>query len=198
MPPPTPIKIEAKPVVPPPAPIPSISPPMPDFSAPEKLETTHPPIEQKPTPPPRPKPPELLTKYIQLEWDWRLDALNVSLETTTAPMGQAYWKLIRAVYQGPDESEDNHYIQYTLIDEYGDPVTDQKVWQGWSDNKTDATTNQRGETTIAAWMSYSPDEGERGPYSAWIDGLPSDIVHGIGLPRQRHVNFLLTWQRTIV
>jgi len=132
----------------------------------------------------------------ELEWDWRLDALNVSIEEAGAETGQAYWKLVRAVYQDPDEANNNHQIFYTVANERNEPIAYQKVWQGWADGETEAITNEHGETNIPLWVAFAPDRDERGPYAAWVDGLPSDRVVGLGLPSKRHVNFRLTWRRT--
>jgi hypothetical protein len=139
----------------------------------------------------------LAASPIELEWDWRLDALGVALEPANAAPGQEYWKLVRAVYQAPDEAGGNHHIYYTLLDENQQPVANQKVWQGWPEDKTDAATNDQGESNIPLWASFAPDRNEFGPYFAWIDGLPSERVIGMGLPLKRHVSFFLTWQRTV-
>jgi hypothetical protein len=69
------------------------------------------------------------------------------------------------------------------------------VWQGWSDNQTDAVTNERGQAILPLWQSFTPAEDEHGAYSAWVDGMASDRVVGLGLPLKRHVNFRLTWRR---
>jgi hypothetical protein len=47
------------------------------------------------------------------------------------------------------------------------------------------------------WASFAPDRGEQGPYSAWVDGAPSDRVSGLGLPLKHHVNFRLTWKKSV-
>ena len=146
---------------------------------------------------PPPKLPNLAALAIELEWDWRLDALGIAVEPANAAPGQEYWKLVRAVYQAPDEAGGNHHIYYNLLDENQRPVANQKVWQGWPEDKTDAATNDQGESNIPLWASFAPDRDEIGPYFAWIDGLPSDRVVGMGLPLKRHVNFFLTWQRTV-
>ncbi len=143
-----------------------------------------------------PKLPDLSIEPLELEWDWRLDALGVVVEPADVTLGQEYWKLVRAVYQAPDESGGNHHIYYTVLDEHGQPLANQKVWQGWPNDKIDAATDGQGKTDIPLWTSYAPDRGEYGSYSAWVDGLPSDRVIGMGLPLKRHVSFLLTWQRT--
>jgi hypothetical protein len=176
-----------------------IAPPPFDLDAPEKLappETFEPaasPPVQKIAPEPQP-----ITLPIgdELEWDWRLDALNVTLEPAQIEPGYSYWKLVRAVYQGPDESKDAHQILYTIVNERNEPIEYQKVWQNWADGETEAITNERGETNTPLWAAFAPDHAERGPYAAWVDGLPSDRVTGLGLPSKRHVSFLLTWRRT--
>ncbi|MBI5301689.1 MAG: hypothetical protein HY868_06105 [Chloroflexi bacterium] len=132
-----------------------------------------------------------------VEWDFRLDALNVSVELAETRRGETYWRLVSAVYEGPGESGDSHHIFYTVLDELQQPVAHQRVWQGWSDNQTDAVTNDRGETTIPLWQSFTPNDGETGPYTAWIEGLPCDRVIGLGLPLKRHVNFRVTWRRSV-
>jgi hypothetical protein len=132
-----------------------------------------------------------------LDWDPRLDAINVSFEPAKVSPGQMYWKLIRAEYQGPSESGGKHHVFFTVEDEMAKPVEYQRVWQGWPEDKTDATTNEKGEANIPLWQSFAPERGETGQYSAWIDGLPSDRVNGMGLPSKRQVCFLMTWRRVI-
>ena len=183
-----------------------IAPPPLEFDAPERLappETIASSESSARTEPivPEPQPvapPQPITLPIgdELEWDWRLDALNVSLEPVQIESGFTYWKLVRAVYQGPDESKDNHQIFYTIVNERNEPIEYQKVWQGWADGETEAITNERGETNIPLWAAFAPDRNERGPYAAWVDGSPGDRVIGLGLPSKRHVSFLLTWRRT--
>ncbi len=132
-----------------------------------------------------------------LDWDPRLDALNIALEEAQVEAGQPYWRLIRAEYLSMEEANGKHHINYTLLDEQGKPVPFQRVWQGWPEDRADATTNEQGEATIPIWASYAPDRHESGPYVAWVDGLPSDCVQGIGLPFKRQVSFALTWQRVV-
>jgi hypothetical protein len=131
-----------------------------------------------------------------VEWDFRLDALNITVELAETQRGQAYWRLVSAIYEGPGESGDSHQIFYTVLNEEQNPVTRQTVWQGWNDNQANAVTNDHGQAAIPLWQAFNPNEGEAGPYAAWVEGLPSDRVVGLGLPLKRHVNFRLTWRRT--
>ncbi len=170
----------------PPAPTPSPAPP------PTITEPAPAPVAAPMPPPP---PPEIFPTEIEFEWDWRLDALGVTLDPARVLPGRDYWKLVRAIYQAPDESGGTHHIRYSVLDENAKPVANQTVWQGWAEDKTSATTDAEGETEIPLWTSFAPEEGESGAYAAWVDGLPSDRVQGLGLPHSHHVNFVLTWQR---
>ena len=177
-----------------------VAPPPIELDAPERLA---PPEKIAPPASPGPKretaagkPSITLPIGDELEWDWRLDALNVGVEPAQIEPGYTYWKLARAVYQGPDESKDRHQIFYTIVNEHNEPIEYQKVWQSWADGETEAITNEQGETNIPLWAAFAPERAERGPYVAWVDGLPSDRVLVLGLPSKRHVSFLLTWRRT--
>jgi LysM repeat protein len=162
-------------------------PPPPTPPATEQIETPKPAAP----PPPPPKPPA------PAAFDPRLGALNVRVERVTVSAGAKYWRLVKAEYQDPTQSDGNHHIYFSLIDANGKPVAFQRVAQGWAAGHEDAFTDESGRTTIAMWASYAPDRGEVGPYSAWVDGLPSDRVVGLGLPSNLHVNFRLTWQRLV-
>ncbi len=201
-PPSEPLTIPAEP----PAPMfaPPASPPPFDvetLNAPHFEEEAEPPAPRVPAPKPaKPSlPPQpsftLPAQTEEVEWDWRLDALGARLEPAQTKPGQVYWKLVRAIYQGPDESNDNHHIYYLLADERDQPVAQQSVWQGWSGDQTPATTNEQGTAEIPLWLSFARDLGQVGPYAAWVEGV-SDRVTGLGLPLKRHVNFVLMWRRT--
>jgi len=172
------------------------APPPIEFSAPERLAPPETIAPAEAIAPETPAPLELPSGD-EVEWDWRLDALNVAVEPAQVEAGLMYWKLVRAIYQGPGESNDTHQIVYTVVNERNEPVEYQKVKQGWSDGETEAITNERGEARIPLWLGYAPDRDECGAYSAWVEGLPSDRVVGLGLPAKRHVSFLLTWRRTL-
>ncbi len=134
---------------------------------------------------------------LRLDWDPRLDALGITLEQAQVSSGQVYWRLVYAQYLGPGESEGKHHIYYVVLDERGEPMPNQRVWQGWPSDKTDANTNEKGEANLPLWSSFAPDRGEIGPYSAWVDGYPCDRVHGLGLPFKNSVCFILKWQRAV-
>jgi YVTN family beta-propeller protein len=133
-------------------------------------------------------------------WDARLPALQVSLEPANVAPGTLYWKLIRAdfndAYQHCGDFSADHDMFYVVTDEGGGRVVNQHVWQGWPDGTTDAYSDTRGIGDIAMWSNYDPSYGP-GPYFGWVDGLPSDVVTGMGLPLKQHVSFILYFQKTV-
>lgn len=133
-------------------------------------------------------------------WDARLPELNVYLDPANILEGTPYWKLIRADYHDPfqhcGDFGGDHFMYYVLTDEVGGRVVNQRVWQGWPGDSTSALSDMRGLANIALWANYFPSNGP-GPYSGWVDGLPSDTVRGMGLPANNHVSFVLYFQRTI-
>lgn len=146
----------------------------------------------RPAPPPPPRAPGIASPL-----DPRLAALNVRVEFASVKQGDPYWKLIRAEYQDPNQSNGNHQMLYLLLGENGKPVLVQRVFQGLSDIQADSFTDAFGRAKIPMWENYNPDNGETGPYSAWVAGLPSDKVVGLGMPNGMSVNFVLTWQKTV-
>lgn len=131
------------------------------------------------------------------QFDARLSALNVRVLNAMVPSGYPFWRLVRAEYQDPEQAGGQHYVSYQVLDEKGSPLPSQRVFQGNSEAQGETRTDASGNAKMLISISYSPERGETGPYSAWVDGLPSDRVAGLGLPVHRQVNFLLTWQRTV-
>jgi LysM repeat protein len=131
------------------------------------------------------------------EFDSRLAALNVRVLNAMVPAGYPFWRLVRAEYQDPSEANGHHDVCYLVLDENGAPVAGQRVFQGLAEHRAETRTDASGNARVPMTASYSPERGESGPYSAWVDGLPSDRVTGLGLPVHRQVKFRLTWQWTI-
>lgn len=133
-------------------------------------------------------------------WDSRLPGLNVSLEPATVSAGSLYWKLIRADYHDPFQHSgdfgSDHNMYYVVTNENGARVAGQKVWQSWPDDAASTQTNSNGIADIPMWANYFPEQGP-GPYSGYVDGLPSDVVRGMGLPANNHVSFILYFQKTV-
>jgi LysM repeat protein len=195
----------------PPAPIPEWfnTPPQPAPAAPPPVYTPPPqtsrapaqtapgaPPNAMPVPAPRPTPPRPpRAPGAASPLDPRMAALNVRVEYANVKPGDTYWKLLRAEYQDTTKASGNHHMIYNLLDNNGKPVLVQRVFQGLADIQADSFTDAFGRAKIPMWESYNPEKGESGPYSAWVAGLPSDKVIGMGMPNGLSVNFVLTWQK---
>ncbi|MCC7164946.1 MAG: hypothetical protein IT331_20785 [Anaerolineae bacterium] len=133
-------------------------------------------------------------------WDPRLPGLNVYLVPANVSNGTLYWKLIRADYHDPfqhgGDFGSDHTMYYVITDENGSRVPGQKVWQAWPDDSTSAFTKENGIADIPMWANYFPSNGP-GPYDGYVDGLPSDMVRGMGLPANNHVSFIMYFQKMV-
>ncbi len=143
--------------------------------------------------------------------DWRIpDILHMSVSPANVTSGQVYWRLTRAIYQDPTESDGNHNVYYRLEDENGQSLLGLHVCLGFSwlpYQDCSKITEQRSgnpdgySADLPIWASvptWDPlKDHVPGPYSGWAGGLPSDRVVGMGLPLNQHVNFLLTFRRTV-
>jgi len=108
------------------------------------------------------------------------------------------WRLIVAKYQDETESGGNHHIYYKLLNANGTPAANVKLLVDWKgrwlwDQPAVVVTDNNGETNSALWSILHP-ELKDGPYFTFVKDQPSDKVSGMGLPVNRHVNFLLTFQ----
>ncbi len=160
-----------------------------------------PPHTTEPSPPAEePTPPSVTTPAIDVEWDTRLDELNVSLVPAQPNPGVTYWKLVKARYQDDSESGGNHNVYVHTIDAQGKPKSNVAVevrWPRWDapDDSVVRTTNQQGNMDVPLYAYFDPKKGQTGPYHCACQGV-SDRVSGMGLPQKLHVNFILTFQET--
>jgi len=131
-------------------------------------------------------------------WDGRLDKHNIRVEQAQVAAGQQYYRLVKALFKdtnenmGPNMPNGDHNIYIEVLDESGKRIVGAK-----------AIVRNGGTTTLTIENKPFPDYGTNfpmygmlGSYSAWIDGLPSDKVVGMGLPMKWHVSYFLTFQRT--
>jgi len=144
----------------------------------------------------------------QVEWDPRLNQLPCVRLLTVADRGirlnpgDRYWRLVRARWLSEEESRRDIQIHVDLLDEAGARVYGQTV----------AFENGGRSTVISEPQSccYPWDYPVKWPmfntlcsYTAYVEGLPSDRVSGLGLGTPEHpdwtihTGFVLTFQRTV-
>lgn len=135
--------------------------------------------------------------------DPRLASLHVGIEEPNVAPGEQYWKVKSIEYQnntqfteGITESGGRLNMYYALKDSSGRPVTGANVVQGWPDGTVKAGVDGGGGANIPMGPggTYWPEDGQRGPYSAWVDGMPSEKVTGLGLPGRAHVSYVFTYE----
>ncbi len=131
----------------------------------------------------------------ELEWDARLDALGVKLKRSDAAEA---WRLVSAKYQDETESGGKHHVFFKALNADGTPKAGLDFVVDWvgrdpGDQPAVVTTDANGETNCPLWAILHPDLQD-GPYFTLAKDQPSDTVSGMGLPMNRHVCFLLTFQ----
>jgi len=143
-------------------------------------------------------PAEVAKPALPFAWDGRLNGINVNYQQAAVAPGQQYFRLVKALYREPNEpvganlpgGDQNIYIE--VLDESGNRM------------RGATAIVQNGGTArllienkpFPEYGSNFPMYGMLGSYLAYVDGLPSDKVTGMGLPMKHHVSYFLTFQRT--
>lgn len=146
--------------------------------------------------PTQPPPPQLPPR----RWDPRLDQLGVTVEEANVGAGQPYWRLVEVRWEDETESGGKHHIYMEALDENGSRIVGQPVTVFWgSGSDTKVTENKPAPDFAYNYQMYASGAA----YSAKVEGLPSDVLHGAGLgdlARRMwniHVNYILLFQRTV-
>ncbi len=140
---------------------------------------------------------------------WEMPAWTGVDAAAVAP-GQKYYRLEKAIYFDEARAGGRVNIFVGLLDEDGKPLSDIPVKMEWGAGEyTTRRTEEKFDFFLqpynlgvlavhdmASGSSFSPDRGERGGYKISVEGVPSDVVSGLGLPLRRHVAFLLVFRRT--
>ena len=131
-------------------------------------------------------------------WDGRLDQLGVTLAMVNVEPGQQYWRLVEARWADENEAGGRHHISVTVLAENGARIVGQPVVVRWADGQEVRPTEDKpADEPSYNFQMYAAGQA----YTAYIDGLPSDSVAGMGLGTiaQRtwkyHTSFFLTFQR---
>ncbi len=164
------------------------------------------------TPPPPPPPAPAAQAEVQAAavpetppeppraWDPRLDQLGVRVAEAQVASGQPYWRLIEAKWENEQEAGGKHHIYVEVLDENGQRIVGQPLTVFWSDGGDTLATEDKPAPEYA--FNY-PMYKAGNSYNVRIEGLPSDVVEGMGLgtPDLRyytvHTVFRLIFQKSI-
>ncbi len=185
-----------------PTPTPTITPT--PTNTPTPLPTATP-THTPPPPPPAPAQAEVQAASAPpaeppRAWDPRLDQLGVRVAEAQVASGQPYWRLIEAKWENEQEAGGKHHIYVEVLDENGQRIVGQPLTVFWSDGGDTLVTEDKPAPEYA--FNY-PMYKAGNSYNVRIEGLPSDVVEGMGLgtPDLRfytvHTVFRLIFQKTI-
>ena len=137
-----------------------------------------------------------------VDWDPRLgDGAQVlplldkvKLHSAIIASGQAYWRVVKVKFEDFTESHGNHDIYVRILGEncnviYGTAL----AWWG-KDTGPLPPESEKPPGDVCDCNYNLPMFGDS--YGVKLLGLPSDSVDGMILPMHRHVNYLITYQRT--
>lgn len=143
-------------------------------------------------PPPRP-----------LVWDPRLNELKIEYVPANVQPGERYWRLTHAEFWAEQENQGKNHIFVNVLDENGARLIGETITIEWLDGSHVITTEDKPAPEYSANfpmdINHYPPWHSLGAYRARVNGLPSDIVQGMGRPppKSRPVVYLLTFQRTV-
>jgi hypothetical protein len=129
-----------------------------------------------------------------LLWDPRLDSLGIKVTQVQSQPGQPVYRLVAARYQDENESRGLHHVFVEVVDENGQRIVGQPVILAWGNDKATMITENKPTPEYAAnaaLYGYLPDSS----YRVYVDGAPSDVIEGLGLPGKHHVSYWLIFQR---
>ena len=110
------------------------------------------------------------------------------------PKNGKVFRLVSAKFQDDTQSGGMHHVFIEVLDEAGQRITGQKVAMAWADGKNILVTEDKPYPEYAANAPmYGPMD--KGTYKVYVEGSASDVITGLGLPGNHHVNYLLTFQR---
>lgn len=133
-------------------------------------------------------------------WDGRLSQLGMNVADASVAPGQPYWRLIEAKWENEQEGGGKHHIFVEVIDEAGNRVVGAPITILWSGGSASGVTEDKNPPDYA--YNY-PMYMAGNAYNAKVEGLPSDIMQGMGLGTPEmpfhtiHTNVKLIFQRTV-
>ena len=166
----------------------------------ESAKATPVPSAAAPQPTATPVPPPAASSAPPRNLDARLGALGVTIQDANVAPGQPYWRVIEVLWHNEEEAEGRHAILLDVLDENGGRIVGQPVKYSWSGGSAIQNVEDK---PFPEYGSNFPMYAAGQSYNVSVEGLPSDVVHGLGLgtPEKRawtiHTEFLIKFQKAI-
>lgn len=132
-----------------------------------------------------------------------VDLVTVVEQGVHVPSGQQYWRLIQARWLDP-YIYDRHHIYVDVLDESGSRIFGVTVALVNGGLERKVTEPQPPEDYPWDYPAHFDIYSALCSYAAYVEGLPSDRVVGMGLGTAEHPNatlhsgFVLVFQRAIM
>lgn len=131
------------------------------------------------------------------EWDERLTRRKVQLVEYEPKPGEMYWRLVKAEYL-----EEKEHIFVNVLDVQGRPRPGVTV-VCFNGGEVGRLTEDKSNDPYALGMVNFPMHAAGWAYSVRVEGMPSDVVKGMGLGTYdeptvgHHISYRLTFQAEI-
>lgn len=151
-----------------------------------------------PTPAPAPVQPVAPPQHL-VDWDPRLNDLDVELKRVYVPPGTIVYRLVKARYLDKTEARGNANIYVDVLDENGVRLVGAPIRQAWQDGDAVLYTEAKPGEPAAVGI---PMSSAGNAYQVHVNGYPSDVVTGLGMGtvEERHVphhtGYQLVFQRS--
>jgi hypothetical protein len=132
-----------------------------------------------------------------------LDAkgLPLSIRAAQVQPGQRYWRIRKAVALTPEESHGIHNV-YARCFRGGQRATGVAMRQVWPEGVAPGVTEDKplsewGDWNAPLYGDWIVEQGP-GPYSVEVaDGMPSEALVGMGLPRKQHYSYIVEFEEAL-
>ena len=145
---------------------------------------------------------ECLLPWPPVDWDSRLGPgglpllENVRIISATVSSGQRFWRVVRVKFEDITESGNDHTIYVKVIDECGNRVAGKPAHFFGEISGDLGFPAEKLPGDLCDCNFDFPMFGDA--YSVLIgDQILSDIMAGMIMPMRRHVNYRITFQRTM-
>jgi hypothetical protein len=135
----------------------------------------------------------------QVEWD---PDISMWVDAACVHPGDQYWRLVKAQWLSDEQFKGYHHLFVDVVDEENRRIEGSTFVMSWPDGECKLSIGQ-GSASPLEHGNNCPMSSPAGSYTVQVEGLPSDVVHGLGLgavhpanrPSDYMTSFFLLFQR---